>query len=255
MTTNSLIKRISSIFHKNDNCSMQSKFKCFISLVIFILISNLLSYFFFMPFFLKNNGKLILSSVEDMYKKDQINSQKDAEKKIPELFSAILDNSDIPTIGNLSANKDKTIIEFFDYQCGHCKQQMNIFNQLISVDKDVKIKLISIPSSQGSFIATNISLFLYKKYGLDKFHKFHSKMMFSEQINKDVIDKSLKEIGLDPKKILEEIKKETSIQVIFEKFNNYAKSLNLTGTPLILMKDKMFPGYLGLEQIKDILNK
>ena len=49
-----------------------------------------------------------------------------------------------PIIGNPDG---KTVIyEFFDYNCGHCKNQNVIMNELIQANKDIKIILKNFPS-------------------------------------------------------------------------------------------------------------
>ena len=48
-----------------------------------------------------------------------------------------------PVSGNV--NGDVTIVEFFDYQCGYCKQTLTSIIELLSIDKKVRVVWKELP--------------------------------------------------------------------------------------------------------------
>lgn len=223
-------------------------------LITLILLSNLLGYFVLYPLFIKKNAKLIVSSVENMYKEEQAKAENESKKKVPVVFDSIISESCIPFIGNKDAASSKTIVEFFDYQCPHCKNLSENIDKLKKEDKNIKVYLLNIPSSQGSFVASNFGLFIFKKYGSEKFEKFNKIIINSKSIDKISIDKAIKEIGLNAETILNEMKENEDLKDCMQKINEYARMINLTGTPYLIINKKAFPGYLSVEQLKSLTN-
>ncbi|MBP3615872.1 MAG: thioredoxin domain-containing protein [Alphaproteobacteria bacterium] len=179
-----------------------------------------------------------------------------------EIISALEKDKVAPIIGNPNG---KTIIyEFFDYNCGHCKNQNIIMNELIQANKDIKIILKNFPIFPVSHLPAKATVAAQKQGKTFLLHKslfenhllpFNYSEIGVETLNKKILDKVLsiaKKIGLNIKKLendmcSEEVEKEIDIT------KKIAHQLNIHGTPAIIIKDKVFPGFMDIAEIKEAI--
>ncbi len=176
-----------------------------------------------------------------------------------EILNTLEKDNVAPIIGNPLG---KTVIyEFFDYNCGHCKNQNLIINQLIQINKDIKIILKNFPIFPVSHLPAKATVaakkqgktfLLHKSFFENHLLPFNYSKFGIETLNKKILDKILKiakEIGLNIKKLeedmcSEEVEKEIDIT------KKIAHQLNIHGTPAFIIKEEVFPGFMDINEIK-----
>ena len=88
--------------------------------------------------YIVKNPEVLIEASQALQEKQQKNMQKEARKAIdsyaPELFKG-----KYAIAGNV--NGDVTMVEFFDYQCVHCKKMKPVVNALIKSDKKKNRKI------------------------------------------------------------------------------------------------------------------
>ncbi len=179
-----------------------------------------------------------------------------------EIMNTLEKDKIAPIIGN---PEGKTIIyEFFDYNCGHCKNQNVIMNELIQMNKDIKIILKNFPIFPVSHLPAKATVAARNQGKTFLFHKslfenhllpFNYSEIGVETLNKKILDKVLKiakEIGLNIKKLeedmcSEEVEKEIDIT------KKIAHQLNIHGTPALIIKGQVFPGFMDIREIKEVI--
>ena len=77
-------------------------------------------------------------------------------------------------------------------------------------------------------------------------------MALGSSMKKDNIIKLLNQLNLDGKLIFAEAEKDNDNEII-SRNRTLAKSLNIRGTPAIIINDNLSPGYLKLETLKTII--
>jgi len=176
-----------------------------------------------------------------------------------EIMSILEEDKISPIIGNPSGTI--VIYEFFDYNCGHCKNQNLIINDLIQLNKDIKIILKNFPIFPISHIPARATIAAQKQGKTFLLHKsffektilpFNYSEIGVETLNKKVQEKIFKiaeEIGLNIKKLekdmcSEEVEKEIDIT------RKIAHQLNIHGTPAFIIKGNVFPGVMDIIDIK-----
>jgi protein-disulfide isomerase len=201
--------------------------------------------------FINNNPKSIIESIENMYKKEKEKAQAEATKKIPEVVSSIMSNSQLPFIGN--PNGKNVVIEFFDYSCGYCKKQAQEINALISKDKDTKVIMVDFPiMSQVSLLAAQVGLHVFEK-NKDKFEKYYLEVSTAKSLTNKTIEDIVIKLGFS-KQIVSAAQEDKDYRAILEKNYSYAKELSLQGTPALIIKGKLIPGFSDVTEIRRILS-
>ena len=157
--------------------------------------------------------------------------------------------------GNIKS--DNIIVEFVDYNCGHCKQMINTVKALALSTNNIKVIVKDLPvlgissenaaraaiaaSKQGQYLA-------YQEYLLA------TKLPYSE----DNLVSIANRLKLDQKQFIKDYQSlETKTQIAANR--SLAKKLMITATPSIVVTNKsvtlgkIIPGALNTEQLKAIM--
>ena len=158
---------------------------------------------------------------------------------------------ELPIVGNPEAKY--TIVEFFDYRCGYCSKQANDLAKLLEKKDNVKIVYLEFPIFGGiSETVARAALSIWNS-NPDLYFDIHNKFMnLGPRMKKDNIIDALNELGLNGELIFEEAEKDINNQIIL-KNRSLAQSLNLRGTPALIINDNLSPGYLKYENLISFL--
>jgi protein-disulfide isomerase len=133
-------------------------------------------------------------------KKHQDEAAAQAQAAIVSQSAMIYNSPNQVVLGNPKG--DVTLVEFFDYNCGYCKQALPDMVNLINSDKKLRVVLKEFPiltpgSEEAARIAVAVNL-----TAPDKYLEFHQKLLGGRgAANKARALEVVKEIGLDPAKI------------------------------------------------------
>ena len=154
---------------------------------------------------------------------------------------------ELPVVGNPDAKY--TIVEFFDYRCGYCSKQANDLAKLLEEKNNVKIIYLEFPIFGGiSDTVARVALSIWNS-DPDLYFDIHNKFMnLGPRMKKDNIIDTLNELKLDGELIFAEAEKDIDNKIIL-KNRSLAQSLNLRGTPALIINDNLSPGYLKYENL------
>ena len=138
---------------------------------------------------------------------------------------------------------DVTLVEFFDYACGFCRQAVPDVERLLAEDKRLRIVFRELPIlGPGSDEAAKASLVAAKQ---GKFLDFHRRMYAAGRPTNATITKARDQSGV-------KAGGEASADIAAEVGRNIelARSLNLTGTPSFVVGDQVLNGAVGYDALK-----
>lgn len=185
----------------------------------------------------------------------------DATSKKVQAHADQLFHSESPTEGN--PNGDVNIVDFFDYQCGHCGELSQTLRGLIKKDPNVRVIFKDLPIlSNESEFAAKAALAAAKQ---NKYLQLHNRLMsFNTSFNEAQVLEAAKQIGLDMTKFKHDLNSKT----IAHEINNdltLSQKLGIHGTPTLVIakntkdlkgeKAYIIAGALDESEIKDILRK
>lgn len=193
--------------------------------------------------------QLILDSVQKMQESKQ---KKDTEAtteslKDPKLKAEIYDSADSPFIG--PANANKTVVEFFDYNCPACKMMFEGLDKLATNDKSVKIIFKEYPIF-GPQSETNSKIGIaVHRIDDSKYFAFHTKMMSNKgRTDEKQALQYVKEIGMDPAKVKAEADS-PEVAKILERERALGGKLKLSGTPTLIVDGEFVPHALTYDDL------
>ncbi len=154
----------------------------------------------------------------------------------------------------VAGNKDAkvTIVEFYDYNCGYCKQVPDVFARLLEEDNDVKIIYKELPILAESSQYATVAAMAAMKQG--KFLEFHNALMKNKrQLTEDLVLKIAGDIGLDNDQLVEDMT-DPEIETNIMKTKYLVQNIGISGTPGFVIGDQIIPGYISYDKLKDIVD-
>ena len=206
--------------------------------------------------YLVKNPQVLVEAAKSLQSQQEEQMQTAAMQGIKENKNQLFNNKLTPTTGN--ANAAVSVVEFFDYQCGHCKQMASAVKKLES-NKNVNVIFKELPIFGGmSQVAAEAALASEKQ---GKFVAFHN-ALFDVQgpLNKDSIFDTAKKVGLNVDQLKKDMNSADVKNQIQQNFQ-LAQNLKLMGTPAFVLTNKaqtqfeFVPGATSLDNLNVLIKK
>jgi protein-disulfide isomerase len=194
----------------------------------------------------------VLLEVQEAYEKKLEAARSEASRsRMPDFYKALASMK--TELAPFSVGEgDVTMIEFFDYNCGYCRQTLPELIKLIDSDKRVKVLFIEFPIlSPGSTEATKVAIAAAKQ---GKYFEFHKAMLSAGHASKDSALKIAEKIGLDINKVKQDMASPET-EALLAKFTELARRMFIDGTPSFIVGDKANPGAVDAEQLKQLVEE
>ena len=177
---------------------------------------------------LKDNPLLVVGALQ-VY--DQEQQQKEL-LKTAESYQAYLGEINKAEIFAGNEFGKYTLVEFFDFSCGYCKQMAPRIKKMIEKNSDLKVifKPVSF-LSPNSELAAKASVAAYKQ---GKFLEMYEKIMAETRINEAKLSDIAKDLGLDMDRY-EEDYKSSETKDLLESFKSLADKIKIKSVPTLIL--------------------
>lgn len=186
-------------------------------------------------------------------------AQKNTTKLISENLGQLYSKTS-PVLGN--PDGDVVLVQFFDYQCGYCKQMDGVIAELITSNKNLKVfcKNLAVlgPNSQLAAKASIASGFQ------NKFLELHGAFIQSQEpLSKDKILELAKKVGIDSARLEKDMESPEVAKQLAEN-SMLAGKAGINGTPAFVVTSKagvanpkvfFAPGAIAKETLQDYINR
>lgn len=168
---------------------------------------------------------------------------------VAENSAVIFDDPDSPVGGNPKG--DVTIVEFFDYHCGYCKQVHEPLLETLKRDGKIRLVYKELPIlAPESRLAAAAALAANRQ---GKYVAFHNVLMEARgRLSRERILAMAKEQKLDVAR-LEKDMDSGEIQAQIERNLQLAAALKIDGTPAFVIGDQIVPGALDEERLQALV--
>lgn len=181
--------------------------------------------------YLIKNPNVLVEASQALQKQQAALAQKNAIGAIETQKQEIFNNPKTPTAGN--PNGSVYLVEFFDYQCGHCKAMGPIVKSLTKNNNNVKVIFKELPIFGGaSRYAAKMAL---ASTAQDKYYAFHNALFnVNGPLSKSKVLKIAKRVGLNVSKLKKDAEKPWVTKQLRANFR-LAQQLKLVGTPAFII--------------------
>lgn len=216
--------------------------------------------------YLVTNPQVLIEASQALQKQEIAKVEEKAKGAISGNANQIFADPASPVVGNPQG--DVSVVEFFDYQCPHCKDMGSVVEQVRAADPNVRIVLKELPIfGAGSKDVAMLAL-AANQQGTDKYIKFHNALLVAANpLNKEKALQIAKNQGLDTAKLLKDMNSDVVKKQIDDNFK-LAQSLGLMGTPtfivskwqvngkdnaVLVQRAAFVPGVVDVSSLKDII--
>lgn len=174
--------------------------------------------------------------------------------------NALFRQGNDPVAGN--PNGKITVVEFFDYQCGHCVSMAPVISAIIKANPDVRVVFKELPIRGTTSQFASRAALAAKKQG--KYYAFsHALMMTNEPLNQTTIMEIAQKTGLNVVKLKKDMNDKSTYQQLNANMK-LAEDLQISGTPAFFIgktnatnsQDVTFRlGEMSQSELQDAINK
>ncbi len=203
---------------------------------------------------LVNNPEILIEAMNALEAKQQAEAGKASQVAIAANRKAIFEDGVSYVAGNPQG--DVTIVEFFDYRCGYCKQVQPSLMTLIKEDKKLRLVLKEMPVlGPESVIAARAAVAALEQDKGAKYLNFHNAMMeFRGQITEAEIFRLATAAKLDVAKLKTDMAAPKTEQILRANLA-LADTLGIQGTPGFVIGDKLVPGAVPLDTLRQLVRE
>lgn len=162
---------------------------------------------------------------------------------------ALKEDESYPRVGN--ADGDVQFVEFFDYQCGYCKQVFPMVMDLLEEDKQLDVVMVEFPVLGPVSEYASRAALASKKQG--KYMEYHVALMENRgRLSESKILKIAESVELD----VDQLKKDmdtAEVSLHIQKNRHLAQALGLRGTPAFLIGEGIAPGAISKDQMVEMI--
>ena len=161
-------------------------------------------------------------------------------QKTRQAIASVLNNPMTPIIGN--PDGDVTLIEFFDYNCGYCRQMSADLRAMAAKDPNLKIVLVELPIlSTQSQDAARVSLAAYQA-DADKYEKFHFDLILGGARADRVLAENIATLNLYDLNQVKRLSRDPMIDQTLQMNYRVMDALGISGTPAIFLDGILYRG-------------
>lgn len=174
------------------------------------------------------------------------------DKQTAQAIDANRDQIEAPFAGAVAGNPkgDVTLVEYFDYACGYCRQSVADVDRLIASDPKLRVVYKELPVLDGAISdrAAQASLVAAKAGKFVAFH--HALYQVPAPLDDAKTDAVAAKLGLDTAGL-------DSADIVGEINANLTtgRALRMSGTPTFVVGDTLLAGAVGYDALKDAIDK
>ncbi len=135
------------------------------------------------------------------------------------------------------ADAKVTLVEFADFECGHCAAARPMLDAVLKARSDVRLcfKHFPLPAHANAMPAAQAAEFARRK---GKFWELQP-LLFEHQrkLSPDKIKELVAQVGLDPKELVRAVESD-ELTAVVEKHKAEGRAVNLQGTPTIFVNGR-----------------
>ena len=202
--------------------------------------------------YLMEHPEVLGEALEALREKMRAQAEVDAHRMLEARKDEIVKNADDPVGGNIKG--DVTVVEFFDYNCGFCKQTFDAVWDAVKADGKTRIVLKEFPIlGPDSVTASRVAL-VAKAQSQAKYDEIHrSFMKFRGRLDEKTIFRLAGEAGMN----VEQLKKDiggADIDRQLKKTSDLARALDIGGTPTFIVGDRILSSALDQATLKQLID-
>ena len=201
--------------------------------------------------YILQNPEIISEAVRLLQEREQAQTAQKQRQAFTALKGDIFHDPSAPILGNPKG--DVTIVEFFDYRCGYCKQVAPTIAKLLEEDRNIRLVVKEFPIlGPESVVAARAALAAVRQ---NKYGSLHWALLNAKgQLDEAQVMRIAGQVGLDTKQLRQDMAA-PEIEAIIKRSYGLAEALQIRGTPAFIVGEELVPGAVDLPALKALVAK
>ncbi|MSO71963.1 MAG: DsbA family protein [Alphaproteobacteria bacterium] len=201
--------------------------------------------------YILQNPEIVSEAVRLLQEREQAQTLQKQRQAFAALEGDIFHDPSTPILGNPKG--DVTIVEFFDYRCGYCKQAAPAIAKLLEEDRNIRLVVKEFPIlGPESVVAARAALAAGKQ---NKYAPFHWALLNAKgQLDEAQVMRIAGQVGLDTKQLRQDMAA-PEIEAAIKRSYGLAEALQIRGTPAFIVGEELVPGAVDLPALKALVAK
>ena len=200
--------------------------------------------------YLLANPEILNEMIAELQAREQTSAAEKAKTGIAENKDALFHDGYSYVAGN--PNGDVTLVEFFDYRCGYCRKVRPELVALMEQDGGVRLILKEFPILSPTSHEAAKAAIASMNQGGELYWKFHQAMLAADGLDSPTIYDIAADVGLDVERLKKDME-DPSVEQKIAQNHELAEKLGVDGTPAFIIGDKLYPGALGVDEMKELV--
>jgi len=198
---------------------------------------------------LRENPEILMEALDNLRKQMESGQASESRNTLSGLRKELERDPDTFVAGNPAG--DVTIVEFFDYRCGYCKQAQPVIEQLVKQDGRIRLALKEFPIlGPDSVVASRAAIAAMRQ---KKYAPFHDALMATQgALSEARLLRIASDAGLDAARLRSDMD-DPKIEKIIGRKHEIAESLGISGTPSFIIGDTLVPGVAELDKLQRLV--
>lgn len=187
--------------------------------------------------YLVENPEVLVAASEALQQQQMKKAEAKAKGAIGRYAKEIFNNPDSPVTGN--PNGSVTLVEFMDYQCGHCREMAPVVEGLVHQDKNVRYVVKELPIfGATSRFAAEIALAAYKQ-NPKNFGKLHAALFkLKKPLTTKAVLSAARKAGYNSATLEKMTKNDKALMQQIKANFTLAQELGIIGTPTFIVANR-----------------
>ena len=196
--------------------------------------------------YLLNNPEVIFEAVE-RHRENQRQLQVQRDRNLLKQHrQALLADPDSFVGGN--PDGDVTLVEFFDYRCGYCKQFAPALERIKKDDPNIRVVYKEFPVLGPDSVRGAFAALAARKQG--RYIEFHEALMRVKGggLDEETLMRVARSVGLDTDRLRKDMENPKFLDII-GKTRRLAEALSINGTPAVIVGNQIARGAVPLAEL------
>lgn len=208
--------------------------------------------------YLVSNPQVLVEASRTLQAQQEQKMEAQAMTAVGQNKAAIFNDTQAPSIGPKTA--PTTLVEFFDYQCGHCREMQPVIEKVVAADPQLRVVFKELPIFGGTSAYAAKAALAVSMMEPAKYYAFHNAMLTSTTpLSPTTIDAIAKKQGIDVAKMTKMMDSKAIDAQLKSNFQ-LAQALKVMGTPTFVIGNKaetkfrFIPGATSMDDLQKQLN-
>jgi protein-disulfide isomerase len=195
------------------------------------------------------NPEVIRDAIDELERRQKVAEAETARRVVTQSSDKLFNSKHQAVVGNPAG--DVTLVEFFDYNCGYCKQSLTSVSKLIESDPNLRVVLKDFPIlGTNSTEAAQVAAAVREQLKGEKFWEFHRRLLSVRgSIGKTQAMNVARELGVDMDRLEKDLKG-PEVHAALEEVAALADDLHFSGTPSWVLGKETMVGGVPMAQLK-----